>query len=94
MGVELIAAEALLRAEAEAREAFEREHVCPYLYNHPELFAIDRPEAPAEYRLPGARVTVDTAADYEAVVRIYGVLYDGRAIPSAALLERLRGGKA
>jgi spore coat polysaccharide biosynthesis protein SpsF len=94
MGVELVSAEALLRAEAEAREEIEREHVCPYLYNHPELFEIDRPEAPAEYRLAGARVTVDTAADYEAVLGIYGALYDGSPIPSAAVLEYLRGGKA
>lgn len=91
MGVELVAAEALLRAEAEAREPAEREHVCPYLYGHPELFRVDRPEAPAEYLLPEARVTVDTAADYESVLRIYGSLYDGRPIPSAVLLEYLRG---
>ena len=94
MGVELVVAEALLRAEAEAREEIEREHVCPYLYNHPELFVLDRPDAPAEYLVPGARVTVDTAADYEAVLRIYGALYDGNPIPSAALLERFRGGTA
>ncbi len=91
MGVVLAAADARRRAEAEAREPAEREHVCPYLYGHPELFRVDRPEAPAEYLLPEARVTVDTAADYESVLRIYGSLYDGRPIPSAVLLEYLRG---
>jgi len=90
MGVELVAAEALLRAEAEAREASEREHVCPYLYGHPELFAIDRPEAPAEYLLPGASVTVDTADDYEAVLRLYGALYRGTPLACVAILEYLR----
>jgi spore coat polysaccharide biosynthesis protein SpsF len=94
MGVELVASEALLRAEAEAREASEREHVCPYLYTHPELFRIDRPEAPAEYLMPGARVTVDTASDYESILRIYGALFDGSPIPSAAVLEYLRGENA
>jgi spore coat polysaccharide biosynthesis protein SpsF len=94
MGVELVASEALLRAEAEAREASEREHVCPYLYAHPELFRIDRPEAPAGYLMPGARVTVDTASDYESILRIYGALFDGRPIPSAAVLEYLRGENA
>lgn len=93
MGVELVAPEALLRAEAEAKQGPEREHVCPYLYNHPELFAIDRPEAPPEYRIPGASVTVDTAADYEAVLRIYGALYSGAPIPSAAVLDYLCGGR-
>jgi spore coat polysaccharide biosynthesis protein SpsF len=92
MGVELVAAEALLRAEAEAREEAEREHVCPYLYGHPELFRIDRPEAPPAYLLPGASVTVDRAEDYEAILRLYGALYDGKPIPSAAILEYLREG--
>lgn len=94
MGVELVAAEALLRAEAEARAAPEREHVCPYLYGHPELFRVDRPEAPAEYLLPGASVTVDTAADYEAVLRLYGALYDGKPVPDAAILGYLREARA
>jgi spore coat polysaccharide biosynthesis protein SpsF len=94
MGVELVEPEALLRAEAEAREGPEREHVCPYLYAHPELFRIDRPEAPAEYLIPGASLTVDTAADYEAILRIYGELFDGSPIPSAAVLRYLRGDKA
>jgi len=53
---------ALARMLGDAREASEREHVCPYLYGHPELFAIDRPEAPAEYLLPGASVTVALGA--------------------------------
>jgi spore coat polysaccharide biosynthesis protein SpsF len=91
MGVELVASEALLRAEVEAREAAEREHVCPYLYNHPELFRIDRPDAPREYLAPEARVTVDTAADYEAMLRLFGALYDGRPTPDAAVLAYLRG---
>jgi spore coat polysaccharide biosynthesis protein SpsF len=91
MGVELVASEALIRAEAEASEAPEREHVCPYLYSHPELFRVDRPEAPAEYLLPGASVTVDSAADYEAVLRLYGALYDGRPIADSAALAYLRG---
>ncbi len=82
MGTELVAAEALFRAEAEARSPEEREHVCPYLYNHPELFEIDRREAPQEFREPGLRVTVDTRDDYESVLRIYGSLYDGDPIPS------------
>jgi spore coat polysaccharide biosynthesis protein SpsF len=95
MGVELVAAEALLRAEAEAAQPREREHVCPYLYGHPELFRVDRPEAPREYLLgSAASVTVDTAEDYEAMLRLYGVLYDGHPIPSASALAYLRGRQA
>jgi len=91
MGVELIASEALLKAEAEARETPEREHVCPYLYGHPELFRIDRCDAPPEYLLPKARVTIDTEADYEAVLRIYGALYKGSPLPSLDVIALLRG---
>lgn len=65
MGVELVRAGALYRAEREATLAAEREHVCPYLYNHPELFSIDRPACPEAWRLPEGRLTVDTAEDYE-----------------------------
>lgn len=89
-GVELVAAEALFRAEAEARLPAEREHVCPYLYAHPELFRLHRPEAPAPWFLPEARITVDTREDYERTLRIYGALYRGEAIPSAALAALLR----
>lgn len=64
MGVELVRASALYRAEREAVLAAEREHVCPYLYNHPELFSIDRPSCPEAWRLPDGRLTVDTAEDY------------------------------
>ncbi|HOX47734.1 MAG TPA: NTP transferase domain-containing protein [Spirochaetia bacterium] len=91
MGVELVRAEALLRAEAEARELPEREHVCPYLYGHPELFRLDRPEAPEPWRFPEARVTVDTAADYEAVLRLYGALYSGSPVPTELVYAYLRG---
>jgi spore coat polysaccharide biosynthesis protein SpsF len=94
MGVELVASEALLRAEAEASAPREREHVCPYLYDHPDIFRVDRPQAPPPYLLPGASVTVDTKADYEAVLRLYGALYGGSPIPSPAVLDFLRAGAA
>jgi spore coat polysaccharide biosynthesis protein SpsF len=63
-GVEALSAEALLRAEREARSGPEREHVCPYLYSNPDRFLLHRPLAPAEWRGPSLRVTVDTGADY------------------------------
>jgi spore coat polysaccharide biosynthesis protein SpsF len=89
MGVELVEAPALLAAEKEASLPSEREHVCPFLYSHPERFRILRSEAPAPYRLPEARVTIDTAADYESVLRLYGALYAGSPIPSEAVLRYL-----
>jgi len=90
MGVELVSAEALLRAEAETSASRDREHVCPYLYEHPELFSIHRPEAPPDFLLPDARVTVDTASDYELALEAYADLYRGAPIPSLAVMAWLR----
>jgi spore coat polysaccharide biosynthesis protein SpsF len=88
MGVEVVTVSALAKAALEATSAFEREHVCPYLYGNPHVFSIQRPVCPAAYRLPEARVTVDTPADFmqaEAIVSALG------AEPSdAALLAWLK----
>ena len=70
-GVESIKAEALLRAEKEASERHEREHVCPYLYNHAELFTLHRPLAPLDWQRPDIRITVDTQEDYEKAKKLY-----------------------
>jgi spore coat polysaccharide biosynthesis protein SpsF len=64
-GTEAVEAQALLRAEAEASLPSEREHVCPYLYTHPEFFSLHRPKAPPALALPALRLTVDTKEDYE-----------------------------
>jgi len=92
MGVEFVSARALLRAETEARAKDEREHVCPYLYRHPDVFRITRPQPPAGWSFPTARVTVDTLEDYEAMLRLYGALYTGSPIASSAVLDVLRAG--
>ncbi|GHV96116.1 hypothetical protein AGMMS50293_24360 [Spirochaetia bacterium] len=73
-GVESVSAAALLRAETEAAAPCEREHVCPYLYGHPELFRLHRPLAPLRWCAPDMRLTVDTAADYEKAQELYAAL--------------------
>ena len=74
-GVESVASEALLRAEREARLQPEREHVCPYLYGHPELFRLHRPLAPPKWQGAKLRVTVDTREDYEKALVLYEHLF-------------------
>jgi spore coat polysaccharide biosynthesis protein SpsF len=72
-GVESVSATALFRAEAQAAATYEKEHVCPYLYNHPELFLLHRPPAPPHWQ--GVfRLTVDTAEDYERAQLLYAEL--------------------
>jgi spore coat polysaccharide biosynthesis protein SpsF len=73
-GVESVSAAALLRAEREAAAPTEREHVCPYLYNHPERFLLHRPPAPRIWQGPSLRLTVDTAEDYDRARILYEAL--------------------
>jgi spore coat polysaccharide biosynthesis protein SpsF len=73
-GVESVAAWALLKADEEAKTGLEREHVCPYLYNHPEIFSLHRPLAPVRWQDPSLRVTVDTAGDYRQAAALYAAL--------------------
>ncbi|MDR1565882.1 MAG: NTP transferase domain-containing protein [Treponema sp.] len=91
-GVECVSAGALLRAEQEAAGP-EREHVCPYLYNHPELFRLHRPLAPLCWQGPDLRVTVDTPEDYknaEALYRFLSTLPLGERSLGAAIIAAAR----
>ncbi|HCM27349.1 MAG: spore coat protein [Treponema sp. GWB1_62_6] len=70
-GVEALRSEALLRAEREAGNPHEREHVCPYLYGNPDAFLLHRPVAPSDWRMSGMRVSVDTREDCDRARRLY-----------------------
>ncbi|MDR1105522.1 MAG: NTP transferase domain-containing protein [Treponema sp.] len=79
-GVESVDSGALLRAERDAVRPGEREHVCPYLYNHGEIFSLHRPLAPKPWREPSLRLSVDTRGDYERAVLLHEELLR-RALP-------------
>jgi spore coat polysaccharide biosynthesis protein SpsF len=85
-GVEAVCAEALLRACKEAASAFDREHVCPYLYSHPDQFKLHRPLAPLRWQVPEIRLTVDTREDFNRAIVLYDALkneplrYNGTAV--------------
>lgn len=69
LDTEVVALEALARAWSEAREPYQRVHVTPYLYQHPELF---RPlPVTGEQDASGSRWTVDTAEDLQFVRTVY-----------------------
>lgn len=42
-GVEVVKASALIEADREARDPYEREHVCPFLYHRPGRYRLVRP---------------------------------------------------
>lgn len=73
LDVEVCRRTALLRASAVAQLRSEREHVTPYLYKHPELFALE--SIVNDVDLSAERWTVDEPRDFEFVSRIYGELY-------------------
>jgi spore coat polysaccharide biosynthesis protein SpsF len=73
LDVEVMKAEALLRAAREAKDPYEREHVTPYLYRRPEMFAQDFISQAADEG--EVRWTVDRPDDLEFVRAVYGALY-------------------
>ncbi|MFP4179870.1 MAG: cytidylyltransferase domain-containing protein [Spirochaetaceae bacterium] len=88
-GVECVEAEALFEAEKAAVSSYDREHVCPYLYRHPERFSIHTPQAPGQYRFPEARVTLDTEEDYIRLKELFKSLYNGSPVPIDRLVPAL-----
>ena len=88
-GVECVETQALLEAERLAVTRYDREHVCPYIYRHPERFIIHTPEAPPAYRFPRGRVTLDTEEDYRRLQELYGRLYRGSPVPTDILVREL-----
>lgn len=74
LDVEVFTFEALTRACREAREAHQREHVTPYLYEHPELFhlaSVTGEDDRSQYRW-----TLDTPEDLQLIREIYKQLRD------------------
>lgn len=65
MDVEVLSREALERAKAEATLRHEIEHVTPYIYQHPDMFALRNVEAPKWAQWPELRLTLDEPADLE-----------------------------
>jgi spore coat polysaccharide biosynthesis protein SpsF len=82
-GVEAISVKALRREDSLATEPHQREHVNPYIMEHPDEFKIISVPAEKRFRMPeGVRLTVDTKADIKLVRRIYRRLFRGERIVS------------
>lgn len=86
-GVECVRAKALLHADRHAEMEYDREHVCPYLYNNPQTFIVYRPSAPAACYSPELRVTLDTDRDYRRLHTIFDSLYVGIPISTEQLIR-------
>jgi spore coat polysaccharide biosynthesis protein SpsF len=89
-GIEITESAAILAADRESTDSYEREHVSPFLYHRPRRFKIHRPWADDKLCLPEAKVTLDTEEDYERIQAIYAALYEGEPIPILALVRWLK----
>ena len=72
LDTEVLSVEALLLADSESTRPSEREHVTPFIYNHPERFTL-RSLVDGVDR-SGMRWTVDTPEDMAFAVSIYNEL--------------------
>lgn len=84
---EAMRAGALQEAHRRATDAYDREHVTPYIFRNPERFRVDMPDAEAAERRSDLRLTLDTLDDYRLVSTIYDRLGDG--VHDATLAELL-----
>ncbi|MHB8151530.1 MAG: cytidylyltransferase domain-containing protein [Bacillati bacterium] len=71
LDAEIVRFTALERADREATLPYEREHVTPYLYHHPEWFALRAYVDSGGEDRSRMRWTVDTAEDYAFVRAVY-----------------------
>lgn len=93
-GVEVVAVPALLTADKYAKDPYEREHVCPFLYRRPEQFKISVSPLRKSRRFPEGKVTLDTLDDYRYIAGIFRELYAGTPIGIDVLVSYLNGQSA
>jgi spore coat polysaccharide biosynthesis protein SpsF len=72
LGTEVMTAAALETAWRESKEPYERQHVAPYIYQHPNRFHLVNVAAPSDYS--HLRWTVDTPQDLDFVRAVYARL--------------------
>jgi len=89
-GVEVVETSALQAARAASADPYDHEHVTPYVLGRREEFRVFEIDCPRGVRLPDARVTLDTRADYEHLTRIFAALYRGRPVPTERLVRWLK----
>ena len=85
MDTEVFSFAALEHAYYEATDPPQREHVTPFLYQHPERYAIAQLTSPQD--LSHHRWTVDTPEDFELVKRMLEALYP--QVPNLTLQDCL-----
>lgn len=88
LDVEVMSRAALERACREASDPYEREHVTPFIYQHPERFAIANYAGPADWSK--YRLTLDTTEDLDLLSAIFQA-FEGeeQAVETQAVIDLL-----
>lgn len=90
LDVEVLSFAALAQAHREAKNSFEREHVCPYIYRtKPREFKIQLLKAPENLTAPEIRITLDTQEDYALLCAVFDFLYASDHLFAAGDIIRL-----
>lgn len=89
-GVEVIKKSALEKAYNEGKEPHHREHVTPYIKEHPELFRIEKYISTLKNPFNDLRLTVDTSEDFELMNSIYNKLFKGKPVRLEEVINLIR----
>jgi spore coat polysaccharide biosynthesis protein SpsF len=87
LDTEVISMKALERAWRQAGKRYEREHVTPYVYEHPEEFKLVSVTGPENYS--SHRWTLDTPEDLEFLRAVYRHLSDRETFSGRDVLDLL-----
>jgi len=88
-GVEVFRRAALEQAYSRTEDAYDHEHVTPYLYRNPDRFRLEYLHTPADME-KDYRVTLDTRDDYYSIKRIFDHIYRGTPVPFDELTGYLK----
>jgi spore coat polysaccharide biosynthesis protein SpsF len=89
LDIEIFDFSALELAHKEAELGFEREHVTPYMYQHPDKFLLH--DFKSDEDLSAYRWTLDTPEDLDFIAAIYSELYkEGQIVSAEEVLCLLR----
>lgn len=80
-GVGMVTKTALDAAYKLSDQPHQKEHVTPYIKEHPEQFKIHVRDIKIDRPFPNLRLTVDTSEDYEVAQKIYAGCYNGGPFP-------------
>jgi spore coat polysaccharide biosynthesis protein SpsF len=87
LDAEVFTFKVLEKAYQEAQKSYEREHVTPYIYEHPEIFALYNQSNDED--ISNYRWTLDVEEDWRLIEEIYKNLYHGEIFTTDDVVDFL-----